>query len=1058
MESTPISGPDSLAAGQFADAVVAFEKALAGSPEDPSLWHDLGLARYKARDLAGARVALERCLALAPEHSKARLNLARTELEAGNLERARELCQSRPSDPAARVLLGHLHEVSGETEQAAGEFLAALELDGGFVGAWCGLARLKRIEDPTPLARRLEKGALCRQDEAALRMALAQAYDRLGAYDEAFSEAARGNALRRIRFDPKRYSALVDRVVTMPLLGVDSPCEAQPIFIVGAPRSGSSLLQRILGCHPALRGLGELPFATQLAQGLGFPALDPGLDSSDLAVLAESYLAALPEGEGRPIDKAPSNLPLVGLLARIFPRATFLHIRRDPRDVAVSNFLIDFGDYRVGSSTSIRRQAAFLEGVQRLGAHWKACEGLRFHELSYEELVEDLEGTTRRLLRYLDLDWDEACLGFHQSGEACFTASSQQVTQPLNRRGIGRWKNYARYLEPLLKPNEDSADRPRGVPMKHPSHSSTRANATPLALIRRAEKLAEEGAVERAVEILAQVIGSQRGLAPAWSALGHVLEPVGRWVEAARAYEEAVRLSSQDAQAHKNLGRALVKCGRIPEALRSFRRAVTLAPDSAECHDLLALAQHATGHPADAARSYRRAVELDPRYAPAHHHLGLLLGERGERDEALTHLELATRLRPEQPTYQRELARAALRVGDVRRARAAATEAVRLSPEDAVAHVVMGWTYEMAGAAPAARASYSRALELDPAQASPYYKLARWGDFDDLEVIDRELERPGRNAVERSELEFARAEILAARGEHEAAWRSYAAGNAEVATQADYDAGAHRAFTRRIIEATPPRLFEERAGMGDPNRQPIFVVGMPRSGTSLVSQILAAHPLVHDLGEHDGLRELASHLRSRVYPPRDYPEGLAGLERMQAVRMAGHYLASFERPPGEYERVVDKAPGNYHFLGLLALILPRARVIHVRRDPLDTCVSNWTTNFGPSRCTYSLDLEDLAAFHEDYQDLMEHWRRVCPLSMLEVDYEDLVSHPEQAMRELIAFAGLPWDEACLRFHESDRDVLTASSLQVREPLHSRSVGRWRIYEPWLGPLARLRRD
>lgn len=444
-------GAAHLAAGRFQEAARAFEEAVHACPTEVAAWHDLGLARYKARDIDGARTAFERALALIPDHVHSLLNLARTELDVGEVDRARELCLQVPGEPAALVLLGHVHEVSGQRAAAVDAFRSALEVQPGFVGAWCGLARLDAVEDPGALAELLDRGQLSRPDEAALRMALARTYDRLGEPDRAFGEAARGNALRRSSFDAETYSRLIDATLAAPLPAVDSGHPATPVFIVGAPRSGSSLLERVLARHPRLHGYGERPEVGRALQQLGFPSGLDGLDATGLHGLAEAYLDALgplPPGVTHPIDKAPSNLLGVGLLARMFPRATFLHATRDPRDVAISTFLIDFGDHRLGQGTSLGDMARFLADVERLAAHWSATVP-RFHAVSHEELLDDLEGVARRVLGALELPWEPACLSFHEAQTPCMTASSQQVREPLNRRGAGRWQSYSRYLAAL---------------------------------------------------------------------------------------------------------------------------------------------------------------------------------------------------------------------------------------------------------------------------------------------------------------------------------------------------------------------------------------------------------------------------------------------------------------------------------------------------------------------------------------------------------------------------------------------------------------------------------
>lgn len=585
---------------------------------------------------------------------------------------------------------------------------------------------------------------------------------------------------------------------------------------------------------------------------------------------------------------------------------------------------------------------------------------------------------------------------------------------------------------------------------------STDTPQAPAQLVRAARERAAADDPAGAVELLVQAIGQRRDLPLAWWSLGQVLESLGRWVEASRAYEQAAQLRSSDAHVQRDYGRALVKVGRLEEAVRRLRRAASLAPRSAECQDLLGLAYHASGRRAEARMAYRRAIELDPTRASAHHHLGLLLAERGDIQPALEHLRQATELAPERPIYHRELARASLRAKHVALARLAASRALEHDPDDPVAHLVMGWTHEMAGDRSASVTSYRRALDLDPHLSGPYYKLARLGELEDLDGIARELERPGRSTLERSELYFARAEILNRKDKPDQAWCAWSQGNAENSSAISYDRAGHRDLVERIIRATPAELFQGSRGMGDPNRMPAFIVGMPRSGTSLIEQLLAVHPQILPLGEHTGVHDLGRTLRRYTDAQREFPEGLADLERDDAVRMASDYLRSFEKPAGDFERIVDKAPGNFHYLGLIAMMLPNACVIHVKRDPLDTCVSNWTTNYGQQRCVFASDLDDLADYYEDYQRLMAHWARVLPIRVHELEYEAFVADPGGEARKLHQFLDVPWNPACLDFHRSKRDVLTASALQVRQPVHRRSVGRWRKFESHLGPLLRLR--
>jgi tetratricopeptide (TPR) repeat protein len=609
----------------------------------------------------------------------------------------------------------------------------------------------------------------------------------------------------------------------------------------------------------------------------------------------------------------------------------------------------------------------------------------------------------------------------------------------------------------LLKGSRDPVERSRaflfamGLQSKTPAASLVELRADlqahpedPLLLGRLGCALISAGDHGEAVEVLVRSIGQRRDLGWTWAAFGRALEALGRHTEALSAYEQAVRLADHDPEAHRNQGRALIKCGRSEEALRCLRRAVSLDPGSAESQDLLGLVYRTTGRLKQARAALEAAIELEPTQASAHHHLGLLLAEGGDLTGAIEHLAAAAKHAPERGPYQRELARAALKARDLGLARRCAARALALAPEDASSQVVMGWVHEVAGHGELAERSYARALDLDPHQISPYYKLACRGVFDDLKAVEGELEHPGRSALEQSELWFAKAEILRHGGRYDDAWRAYAAGNAFTSQELDYDPAVNRKQTGRIIAASPAELFAERGGMGDSNRLPVFVVGMARSGVSLIERALVAHPQALALGEHPGLGELAAHLERYAGAKHGFPTGLRHIDRVGAVRLAADYLHSFERPTRDFECVVDRAPDNFRLLGLLALILPNARIVHVRRDPLDTCVSNWTTHFGKHRCEYSCDLDHLAAYYRDHRRLMDHWREVLPNPWLDVDYEAFVADPEVQLQRMLAFLELSW-----------RDGAAAPDRLDDGSVHGRAVGSWRRFAGKLGPLEQL---
>ncbi|MDD9878182.1 MAG: TAXI family TRAP transporter solute-binding subunit [Magnetovibrio sp.] len=289
------------------------------------------------------------------------------------------------------------------------------------------------------------------------------------------------------------------------------------------------------------------------------------------------------------------------------------------------------------------------------------------------------------------------------------------------------------------------------------------------------------------------------------------------------------------------------------------------------------------------------------------------------------------------------------------------------------------------------------------------------------------------------------------RGAYDDAFEMFAAGNALKRPTLDYDLGADRDLMRRIREVFTPDLLGRRLGGGDPDRLAIFILGIPRSGTSLVEQIVASHPDVAGAGELMFLTEISG-------GPDAFPANIPGLDADAFRRLGGAYLDRLRARAPAAARVTDKMPQNFLYVGLIALILPNARIVHCRRTPEDTCLSLYKTLF-TDRLDFAYDLGELGAFHGLYAELMAHWRAVLPDAMLELHYEDLIADQAAETRRLLDYLELPWDDACLDFHRTERRVATASSVQVRQGLYSGSVEAWRRYEAHLDPLrAALGRD
>jgi tetratricopeptide (TPR) repeat protein len=547
------------------------------------------------------------------------------------------------------------------------------------------------------------------------------------------------------------------------------------------------------------------------------------------------------------------------------------------------------------------------------------------------------------------------------------------------------------------------------------------------------------------------------------SNLGAVHLAAGSWHGAVAHCREAVRLAPGLAAAHSNLGLALLRLGEPEEAAGAFRETLRLAPGHTDARCSLGVALHRLGKLPEAEAHLREAVHLAPNDARGRHDLGAVLRDRGEAESAERELREALRLKPDFVEAHNNLGLTLRDLGRFADAERCFREALHLDPAHVPARNNLGHALEAEGRLDEAAAKFREALRLDPHNAratAALSQLAAAGRhrFSDEEVraIARRADRDDLPAEDRHPLHFALGLVFDRAGDHAAAFAHYRRGNElrqewERRRGAAFDPAAHDRYVDRLIATFSPSYFEQVRAIGLDTELPVFVVGMMRSGTTLAEQILASHPRIHGAGELMLLGRLIDSLPRRLGAAEVYPEAVRRLGPATARALAGEYERRLRELGGEAARVVDKMPGNFLNLGVIATLFPRARIVHCRRDPIDTCLSCYFNDFGPS-IPYTFDLRHLGRYYRAYERLMDHWRRVLPVPVFELSYEELTEQQEAVSRRLVDFCGLDWDERCLRFHETRRVVRTASRLQVRRPLFGSSVGRWRRYEPFLLPL------
>ncbi len=524
----------------------------------------------------------------------------------------------------------------------------------------------------------------------------------------------------------------------------------------------------------------------------------------------------------------------------------------------------------------------------------------------------------------------------------------------------------------------------------------------------------------------------------------------GRIDEAIAQYERSILLEPNHAEACNNMGAALAAKGRLEEAMARYIRALSLKPDYAEAWNNLGVALLTQGKLAEAVACHEYAVVVSPADARMYCTLGAALAAQGRIDAAAARYRQALSLKPDYADAHNNLGNLLIEQNRPGEAAAHFAQAIAANPGNAEAHTNLGNSLRDQGRFDEALAHYDRAIRIRPALVEAHYNRAeiktfRAGDADltALEGLARGNDLPsGKGPF----IHFALAKALDDVGDYERAFAHLRQGNGLKRRQIRYDESGVADSFKRIATVFDKELFDRLRGEGDPSPAPVFVLGMPRSGSTLVEQILAGHPSVFAAGEVMDLE--------RALGTANFPECIRSIDGPGLRQIAQAYLSRLPPLSQGQVRVVNKLPRNLLYIGLIRLILPNARIIHTVRDPVDTCMSCYSKLFTSGQ-HFSYDLAELGRFYRRYAALMDHWRSVLdPNSVLEVVHEDVVNDLEGQARRLIDYCGLAWDNRCLNFQSASRFIQTASAVQVRKPLSRRSLQRWRKYEFGLGPLLR----
>ena len=515
--------------------------------------------------------------------------------------------------------------------------------------------------------------------------------------------------------------------------------------------------------------------------------------------------------------------------------------------------------------------------------------------------------------------------------------------------------------------------------------------------------------------------------------------------------QQAAQLQPANALIWHDLGLALLEIGRIGDSVFALQRAVLINPRYADAHFRLGVALEKSGDLAGAVVAYDRATELLPSHAEAWFRAGALVYTMGHRDEAVGCFRRAATTGRKSRYGRLGAARALLIENRDEEAERVLRQTVTVDPTNAMAFDLLGNLLSELGRFDEAHACFSRAIAIAPLLAGSYYDLARCRPFSaaDSGLIDRmrsALATPGLEPTQQLKIHLALGKAVDDLGDPGLAMRHFDNADALRRRLCAFSAEAFDIEVDRIIELSPPATLAHARELGDDDVTPTLIVGMPRSGTTLVEQILSQHPRVGAGGELNFWNERGAIWRRSGQPMADSAFFRAAASKYLALLRAIGPLA---------DRVTDKMPFNFLWAGLVHLALPRATIIHCRRSAIDTALSIHQTHFHPG-LAFPTGGAELVAYFRAYQRLTNHWRGVLPADrFIEVDYDDLTRDPAPAIRRLIAACGLAWDDACLYPERNPRAVRTPSKWQTRQPINRKSVERWRRYEPWLGPLSAL---
>lgn len=586
-------------------------------------------------------------------------------------------------------------------------------------------------------------------------------------------------------------------------------------------------------------------------------------------------------------------------------------------------------------------------------------------------------------------------------------------------------------------------------------------NSPPVSLdvraqLHRAIQYQQQGDYPQAERLFRAILARDERQPEALHYLGLLAHQTGRDPLAEELLRKSLALAPANSGFYYNFAGVLAAGGRGNEAVPQYQRALELDPDDARAWHKLALTLRSLGHPEDAIECWQRCLKVKPDFVEAWLTLAETYQSLGLTAEEFDATQKAYALDSRSHVTALPLARALVDQGRYAEAAELVDGVIAKEPGVPFAYYDKGVVLTALGQFSEAGRQYAKALALAPDYFQVYvnYVAIRKFDLDDPVVkrLESCLRKSGGGEPDSGvNVNFALGKVYQDHQQYARAFGCFRTGNRLYRAKVNYSTESQRHYYDDIRGCLDADFIKRNRAADNASQTPVFIVGMPRSGTTLVEQILARHPQVHARGE---LTVLSSVLRRRLGVDfrLNFAPSLVKIAPPELQQLGRQYLEQLTAPAGSAARVTDKMPSHFALLGLIHVLFPQARIIHCRRDPLDTCVSCFTTLFKNGQA-FSYDLRELGEYYCLYEQMMAHWRALLPRdAIFDIQYEALIHEPEVWTRKLVEHCGLPWDPACLEFSAARRAVSSASAFQVRQPLYSSSVGRWRVYAEYLEPL------